>query len=70
MFLSDALRDGENIVGRGRGVDVRIDPDQSRRHVRISIDADGALDDLGRKNGTTLAGESLRRARARSWSGA
>lgn len=59
-----ALHDGENIIGRDPGVDVWIDaPGVSRRHARISIDAEGAvLEDLGSKNGTMLAGQPLRGA--------
>jgi DNA-binding winged helix-turn-helix (wHTH) protein len=47
---------GENVVGRGHDVQLRLDlPGISRRHARIRI-GDGAIvvEDLGSKNGTFL----------------
>jgi pSer/pThr/pTyr-binding forkhead associated (FHA) protein len=50
------LEPGENILGRGEDVAVRIDaPGVSRRHARILInDGQAMLEDLGSKNGTYL----------------
>jgi len=56
------LRDGENIVGRGRDAVVRVDaPSISRHHARITISGDSArLEDLGSKNGTCVCGKRVR----------
>ncbi len=50
------LGPGENVLGRGEDVAVRItSPGVSRRHARIVIGQGGAtLEDLGSKNGTFL----------------
>jgi DNA-binding winged helix-turn-helix (wHTH) protein len=55
------LIEGENIVGRDAGVQVRLDnPAVSRRHARIVVSGSGALlEDLGSKNGTFLDGQRL-----------
>ena len=55
------LSEGENILGRDRGVTVWIDETAvSRHHSRIVV-ADGRamLEDLGSKNGTYLKGERI-----------
>src|SRR5581483_3954707 len=56
------LHDGENIVGRERGVAVSIDaPSISRRHARIVVAPDGiSIEDLGSKNGTSVGGRRIR----------
>jgi len=48
------LRDGDNIVGRDLGVELRMDnPGVSRRHARLQLSATGlTIEDLGSKNGT------------------
>jgi len=48
------LRDGDNIVGRDIGVELRMDnPGVSRRHARLHLsDAGLTIEDLGSKNGT------------------
>ena len=50
------LMEGENLIGRGEEMAVRIDADGvSRRHARIVADAGRfTLEDLGSKNGTYL----------------
>jgi DNA-binding winged helix-turn-helix (wHTH) protein len=50
------LVEGENVLGREEGVDVRIDEiGVSRRHARIVVvDGHAALEDLGSKNGTFI----------------
>jgi pSer/pThr/pTyr-binding forkhead associated (FHA) protein len=50
------LMEGENVIGRGEEVAVRIDVDGvSRRHARIVADGGRfTLEDLGSKNGTYL----------------
>jgi DNA-binding winged helix-turn-helix (wHTH) protein len=55
------LRDGETVIGRARGVGVRIDSRSvSRQHARIVIDGDRALlEDLGSKNGTCVGGKKI-----------
>ena len=52
---------GENLVGRERGVSVRIDSGSiSRHHARITISPTRVtLEDLGSKNGTTLRGRRV-----------
>lgn len=59
------LRAGENVVGRGAGVHVRIDePGVSRHHARILVDGDNAtIEDLKSKNGTFVGGERIGAAR-------
>jgi DNA-binding winged helix-turn-helix (wHTH) protein len=56
-----ALRDGEYIVGRDAGSDVRLDDvSVSRNHARLLIDGPTIrLEDLGSKNGTTVGGASV-----------
>jgi DNA-binding winged helix-turn-helix (wHTH) protein len=56
-----ALDKGENIIGRDRGVAVRLDlPSVSRRHARIVISSrDAFIEDLGSKNGTLLRNERI-----------
>lgn len=48
------LRDGDNIVGRDIGVELRMDsPGVSRRHARLQLSDTGlTIEDLGSKNGT------------------
>jgi pSer/pThr/pTyr-binding forkhead associated (FHA) protein len=55
---------GENLVGRERGVSVRIDSGSiSRHHARITVSSNGViLEDLGSKNGTSLRGRRVRSA--------
>jgi DNA-binding winged helix-turn-helix (wHTH) protein len=55
------LSTGDNIVGRGPGIRVRIeDPGVSRRHARIVIGEDGtSIEDLSSKNGTFLCGQRV-----------
>jgi DNA-binding winged helix-turn-helix (wHTH) protein len=55
------LMEGENLIGRGEEVSVRIDVDGvSRRHARIVADGGRfTLEDLGSKNGTFLRGQRL-----------
>jgi DNA-binding winged helix-turn-helix (wHTH) protein len=50
------LRDGENLIGRDAGVQVRIDaPSVSRRHARITVTSQAVtVEDLGSKNGTLV----------------
>jgi DNA-binding winged helix-turn-helix (wHTH) protein len=59
------LRTGENVIGRGPGVQVRLDESGvSRRHARVLIAAQGAtLEDLQNKNGTFVHGERIATAR-------
>ena len=56
-----ALVEGENILGRDRDAAAWIDVHSvSRHHARIVVSGDTAtLEDLGSKNGTFLAGESV-----------
>jgi DNA-binding winged helix-turn-helix (wHTH) protein len=57
------LSEGENIIGRDSGCSVWLDdPDVSRRHARIRIDAQGSalLDDLNSTNGTSLGRSRVR----------
>ena len=58
------LHEGENLVGRERGLSVRIDSGSiSRHHARISVSSDTVtLEDLGSKNGTSLRGRRVRSA--------
>ncbi len=53
--------EGENVIGRGEEVAVRIDVDGvSRRHARIVADGERfTLEDLGGKNGTYLREQRL-----------
>jgi DNA-binding winged helix-turn-helix (wHTH) protein len=55
------LTEGENVIGRGEEVAVRIDLESvSRRHARIVVDGGRfTLEDLGSKNGTYLREERL-----------
>lgn len=55
------LHDGENIVGRELGVEVRIDSRSiSRHHARINVSPQRVtIEDLGSKNGTTVDGRRL-----------
>jgi DNA-binding winged helix-turn-helix (wHTH) protein len=50
------LAEGENVLGREEGVDVRIDEiGVSRRHARIVVaNSHATLEDLGSKNGTFI----------------
>jgi DNA-binding winged helix-turn-helix (wHTH) protein len=56
------LMEGENLIGRGEEVAVRIDVDGvSRRHARIVADGGRfTLEDLGSKNGTYLRDRRLK----------
>jgi DNA-binding winged helix-turn-helix (wHTH) protein len=60
------LMEGENVIGRGEEVGVRIDVDGvSRRHARIVADGGRfTLEDLGSKNGTYLREQRLKAAAA------
>lgn len=55
------LVEGENLIGRGEEMDVRIDVDGvSRRHARILAQGERfTLEDLGSKNGTYLGDRRL-----------
>src|SRR5258708_4131995 len=61
------LLHGQNVIGRGEEVAVRIDVDGvSRRHARIVADGERfTLEDLGSKNGTYLRHQRLEGAAAR-----
>ncbi|MBC8068783.1 MAG: sigma 54-interacting transcriptional regulator [Deltaproteobacteria bacterium] len=51
---------GELRIGRGDDVDLRIDHDSvSRRHARVRVGADIAIEDLGSSNGTRVGGVQL-----------
>lgn len=56
------LREGEHVIGRDTASDVCLDDvSVSRTHARLLIDgATVRLEDLGSKNGTTVAGEAVR----------
>jgi DNA-binding winged helix-turn-helix (wHTH) protein len=58
---SARLRAGENVVGRGLDVAVRLEsPKVSRRHARIVIQEAGAtVEDLGSRNGTWVGGKRV-----------
>src|SRR5258708_40311091 len=60
------VMEGENVIGRGEEVAVRIDVDGvSRRHARIVADGERfTLEDLGSKNGTYLREQRLEGAAA------
>jgi DNA-binding winged helix-turn-helix (wHTH) protein len=55
------LVEGDNIIGRGRDCQVRIDqPEISRHHARIRIAGEVAsIEDLGSKNGTCVGGKRV-----------
>ena len=55
------LRDGDNVLGRDAGVDVRVDrPGVSRRHACIRVGGGRAiLTDLDSKNGTFVGSEPV-----------
>lgn len=59
------LQEGENLLGRERGVRVWIDdPSVSRHHARIRVSEGRAtLEDLESKNGTLLNGRELHESR-------
>jgi pSer/pThr/pTyr-binding forkhead associated (FHA) protein len=61
-MFRDEVRDGEEIV-LGRGDDAHIvlpDPSVSRRHCRVTLNAEGPrLEDLGSRLGTRLNGAAL-----------
>ncbi|MGV8907380.1 MAG: FtsK/SpoIIIE domain-containing protein [Propionicimonas sp.] len=57
------LHAGTNVVGRDRGVDVRLtDPLVSKRHARISVTDTVEITDLNSANGVTLSGDLVTRA--------
>lgn len=58
------LASGENVIGRDRDAEVRLDMSTvSRRHARVIVsDHDAVLEDLGSKNGTSRANEHVRSA--------
>jgi DNA-binding winged helix-turn-helix (wHTH) protein len=58
------LHEGENLIGRERGLAVRINSGSiSRHHARILVSADTVtLEDLDSKNGTSLRGRRVRSA--------
>jgi DNA-binding winged helix-turn-helix (wHTH) protein len=53
---------GDNIIGRGKTCQIRVDsPAVSRRHARIRLqDGVALISDLGSKNGTRVAGARLK----------
>ncbi len=55
---SFTLKEGENVIGRGTDVDIRIDSEwASRRHAKIVVHGQQAtVEDLGSKNGTYVRG--------------
>jgi len=57
-----SLDPGENLIGRDRDAIVWVDDDSvSRRHARITVDADVAtIEDLGSKNGTYVGDRKIR----------
>ncbi|HUG54765.1 MAG TPA: FHA domain-containing protein [Vicinamibacteria bacterium] len=57
------LREGENVVGRGREAGVRLAvPEVSRQHARIVVQAGRAtIEDLESRNGTTVRGRAVHR---------
>lgn len=60
-----ALRLGDQIIGRGGGVDIQLDDsDVSRRHARVSVGAEGVrVHDLGSKNGICAQGVRIEGSR-------
>lgn len=52
---------GESVIGRDRGCAVQIDADSvSRHHARLNVTGgEAAIEDLGSKNGTWVAGERI-----------
>lgn len=58
-----ALREGDNLIGRGPDAQIRIDnPEVSRRHARLNLAGDTVtLEDLGSKNGTHHNGKRVDR---------
>ena len=56
-----ALRRGENLLGRGDEVEVRVDSNKvSRVHARIEVTGSTAtVEDLGSKNGTFVRGQRI-----------
>ncbi|MBD3366652.1 MAG: SpoIIE family protein phosphatase [Candidatus Eisenbacteria bacterium] len=55
------LREGDQVVGRGSDVDLRIDhPNVSRRHASVTVDGNVVtVTDLGSRNGTRVNGERI-----------
>ena len=55
------LHEGENVLGRGPGVDVPVvHPSVSREHARITVRGDRVtVEDLGSKNGTFVRGVGI-----------
>jgi pSer/pThr/pTyr-binding forkhead associated (FHA) protein len=55
------LAHGEHVIGRGAGVSISLDdPDVSRHHARLEVDADGVVvEDLGSKNGIFVRGSRV-----------
>jgi pSer/pThr/pTyr-binding forkhead associated (FHA) protein len=62
------LAEGENVVGRGRGAQVRIPASEvSRRHARIVVEAGGVtIEDLESRNGTFVGGHPVKKPTALS----
>lgn len=60
-----SLAEGENVLGRDRGVVAWIDVySVSRHHAKIVVSGDDAvIDDLGSKNGTFVQGQAVRGGR-------
>jgi DNA-binding winged helix-turn-helix (wHTH) protein len=56
-----SLSEGENIIGRGADVEVRIQASGvSRRHARLTVDGGHcAIEDLQSKNGTLVGGDRI-----------
>ncbi len=61
-----SLRIRDGVLGRGPGAAVAVpDPTVSRSHLRLALEADGAVhvEDLGSRNGTWAGGRPVRRSR-------
>mgnify|MGYP001547075292 CR=1 FL=1 len=56
--FSYALKEGENVIGRGTEAEIRVESEwASRRHARIVVrDHNATIEDLGSKNGTFVRG--------------
>src|SRR3954454_10405774 len=55
------MREGETIIGRERGLQIRLDASSvSRRHARIVIEGERAtIEDLHSRNGTSVGGKRV-----------
>ncbi|MFN0246892.1 MAG: sigma 54-interacting transcriptional regulator [Kofleriaceae bacterium] len=60
-FSSHALDGRDLIIGRATDCDVRVDHSLlSRRHARLRVGPPATIQDLGSRNGTRVAGQTLR----------